>query len=113
MARARHWLDAPIPDSRRCLCLCMCLTEGHYSPGQWLQARSSYVGTAVCTSVCAEIVLISRAQLTVLLFPAGCNWYGWLESELLKLGMEVLIQDMPDPYVAKESVWIPFVKTTV
>lgn len=40
------------------------------------------------------------------------NWYGWMETELSKSGMfsEVVLENMPDPVEAKESIWIPFIK---
>jgi len=37
------------------------------------------------------------------------NWYGWLAAELEARSVEINIQDMPDPYVARESEWIPFI----
>lgn len=40
-----------------------------------------------------------------------CNWYGWLEEQLkAEPGVEVLMSDMPDPFVARENVWLPFVQ---
>ncbi len=61
-----------------------------------------------------------------------CNWYAWLRDALASKGHRVcmqvqgafgcflapadcdcFMQDMPDPYVAKESVWLPFVRSTV
>ena len=38
------------------------------------------------------------------------NWYGWMEDELSEsqLFREVVLRNMPDPYEAKESIWIPF-----
>jgi len=41
------------------------------------------------------------------------NWYGWLAAELAARGVEVNIQNMPDPYVARESEWIPFIHNTL
>ena len=37
------------------------------------------------------------------------NWYGWL-AQSLSPKVEVIARDMPDPYVARESAWIPFIK---
>ena len=40
------------------------------------------------------------------------NWYGWLEDRLsAEPGLfpgGVILRDMPDPYVARETYWIPF-----
>ena len=41
------------------------------------------------------------------------NWYGWLATELAQRGVEVAVKNMPDPYVAKESEWIPFIHNTL
>lgn len=41
------------------------------------------------------------------------NWYGWLAHELANRKVEVAIENMPDPYIAKESVWIPFIHNTL
>ncbi|KAM3575107.1 hypothetical protein VYU27_003020 [Nannochloropsis oceanica] len=40
------------------------------------------------------------------------NWYGWAQRSLASLpGIEeVLLQNMPDPYTARESIWLPFMK---
>lgn len=39
------------------------------------------------------------------------NWYGWLHKKLNRLdGVTCLLENMPDPVEAKESVWIPFMK---
>ena len=40
------------------------------------------------------------------------NWYAWMEDQLIKSGLfsQVILQDMPDPYVAKESIWIPCIR---
>jgi predicted alpha/beta hydrolase family esterase len=41
------------------------------------------------------------------------NWYGWLARELKERYGESLVvelRDMPDPFVARETEWIPFAK---
>eukprot|EP00928_Gymnodinium_smaydae_P042532 TRINITY_DN28615_c0_g1_i1.p1 TRINITY_DN28615_c0_g1~~TRINITY_DN28615_c0_g1_i1.p1 ORF type:complete len:397 (-),score=52.11 TRINITY_DN28615_c0_g1_i1:156-1250(-) len=40
------------------------------------------------------------------------NWYGWLADELRARSMfkEVVCRDFPDPYIARRSVWIPFMR---
>ena len=40
------------------------------------------------------------------------NWYGWLADQLESLGLfsQVILQNMPDPYVAREKHWIPFIR---
>jgi predicted alpha/beta hydrolase family esterase len=42
-----------------------------------------------------------------------CNWYEWLEKELLKKGFNVILEQMPDPYAARESYWVPFIRETL
>jgi predicted alpha/beta hydrolase family esterase len=37
------------------------------------------------------------------------NWYEWLEKELQKRNFYVILQQMPDPYAARESYWVPFI----
>jgi predicted alpha/beta hydrolase family esterase len=39
------------------------------------------------------------------------NWYAWMQEGLLKTGLfsDVVLRDMPDPQLARESVWIPFI----
>lgn len=59
----------------------------------------------------------------VIILPGnGCtnvrrsNWYGFVESQLKKrpdIICEVRMENMPDPYEAKESVWIPFIVDTL
>lgn len=39
-----------------------------------------------------------------------CNWYLSVADELKKLGFKVMLKDMPDPYGARESKWIPFIQ---
>ena len=41
---------------------------------------------------------------------AQCNWYSWLKQSLEKEGVEVSMQDMPDPYEAKQTIWLPFMR---
>ncbi|XP_071101334.1 serine hydrolase RBBP9-like [Haliotis cracherodii] len=38
----------------------------------------------------------------------NANWYGWLYHELTKKGIACELKSMPDPVVARESAWIPF-----
>jgi predicted alpha/beta hydrolase family esterase len=40
----------------------------------------------------------------------NCLWYGWLRDKLIAKGIETNLENMPDPIVARESVWIPFMK---
>jgi hypothetical protein len=38
-----------------------------------------------------------------------CNWYGWVRDQLDRLdGVQVQLQNMPDPVYAREKKWIPF-----
>ena len=40
------------------------------------------------------------------------NWYLWMKHKLEKelKTVPVICTDMPDPYVARESIWLPFIK---
>ena len=38
------------------------------------------------------------------------NWFPYLERELPKLGIIVINKQFPDPILARESYWLPFVK---
>jgi len=40
----------------------------------------------------------------------SCNWYGWLKESLEQAGVAVAMQDMPDPYQAKQAIWLPFMR---
>ncbi|CAF1500144.1 unnamed protein product [Rotaria magnacalcarata] len=45
-----------------------------------------------------------------------CNWYSWLQQELEKDStgqFSVILEDMPDPYTARESHWLPFIRNTL
>ncbi len=53
--------------------------------------------------------------MKVVILPGnGCtpvrkhNFYAHLEQFLKKHNIDVKLQNMPDPYLAKESIWIPF-----
>lgn len=40
-----------------------------------------------------------------------CNWYGWARRNLSKLpGVEAVLRNMPDPVLARESIWLPFME---
>lgn len=45
------------------------------------------------------------------------NWYEWFEQKLLtqhsELFSEVILQDMPDPIIAHENIWVPFLRDTL
>lgn len=38
------------------------------------------------------------------------NWYGWLKSKLLEKNIDCLLRNMPDPVLAREEIWIPFME---
>ncbi|OQR83535.1 hypothetical protein ACHHYP_14575 [Achlya hypogyna] len=40
----------------------------------------------------------------------ACNWYAWLADKVREANVEVVLRSMPDPYVARESIWLPFIK---
>jgi uncharacterized protein len=53
----------------------------------------------------------------VIILPGnGCydvtdsNWYFNLEQDLKKLKYKVMLKNMPDPFVAREIYWIPFIE---
>ncbi|XP_033639168.1 serine hydrolase RBBP9-like [Asterias rubens] len=41
-----------------------------------------------------------------------CNWYAWARDEINKKyeGVECILRPMPDPDMARESIWIPFMR---
>jgi len=45
----------------------------------------------------------------------SCNWYLWLKEKidssenLQQKNIQVILEDMPDPYDAHETVWVPFI----
>jgi hypothetical protein len=47
---------------------------------------------------------------------AGCakaNFYPHLAASLRAQGFEVALQEMPDPNVAREAIWLPFIRETL
>merc|ERR1711862_95446 len=61
------------------------------------------------------------AVRVVILPGNGCvnirqaNWYGWLYDKLVDHYKEVIdfsckCENMPDPFTAKESIWLPFIR---
>lgn len=58
--------------------------------------------------------------MKVILIPGmGCtpvassNWYSWLADQLQQRqqapAVECIVRDFPDPYLCRESIWIPYV----
>mmetsp|Transcript_4922 Transcript_4922/g.10580 ORF Transcript_4922/g.10580 Transcript_4922/m.10580 type:complete len:194 (+) Transcript_4922:51-632(+) len=40
-----------------------------------------------------------------------CNWYSWLQKQLHNPpSVQCLLKDMPDPYTAREAIWLPFMR---
>ncbi|XP_053315822.1 serine hydrolase RBBP9 isoform X2 [Spea bombifrons] len=39
-------------------------------------------------------------------------WYGWTKKRLDKIAdFQCLLRNMPDPYTARETIWLPFMKS--
>lgn len=38
------------------------------------------------------------------------NWYPYVKTELEKLGLEIIAENMPDAKLARKEIWIPFIK---
>lgn len=38
------------------------------------------------------------------------NWYGWLKNKLIERDVDCVLENMPDPVLAREEIWIPFMK---
>jgi len=58
--------------------------------------------------------------MRVVIVPGnGCTdvsqslWYGWLRDKLVQSGVEVGLENMPDPHVARETAWLPFMKDSL
>lgn len=65
-------------------------------------------------------ILIGTIKPRCIIVPGcGCspvssaNWYKWMHEKLIDSDAfsEVLLEDMPDPDDAKESIWLPFIIT--
>ena len=59
----------------------------------------------------------SKDQIRVVIVPGNgcgnvrsCNWYAYAAEKLESTGLfkEVLLEDMPDPMLAREAIWLPF-----
>ena len=37
-------------------------------------------------------------------------WYSYIKKELEKLGFQVISENMPDPVLAREKFWLPFIE---
>lgn len=38
------------------------------------------------------------------------SWYPYVKTELEKLGLEVVAENMPDPDLARKQFWLPFIE---
>jgi len=38
------------------------------------------------------------------------NWFPYVRNELEKLHLTVIARDFPDPILAREKYWLPFLK---
>jgi predicted alpha/beta hydrolase family esterase len=38
------------------------------------------------------------------------HWYAWLRNELVDRGFNVIAENMPDPDIARKSIWLPHIK---
>jgi predicted alpha/beta hydrolase family esterase len=57
---------------------------------------------------CSKVIILPGNGCTPII---GCNWYIDVYRELTKLKWNcVELQDMPDPNVARETVWLPFLE---
>ncbi|NP_001167472.1 retinoblastoma binding protein 9 L homeolog isoform X1 [Xenopus laevis] len=42
----------------------------------------------------------------------SCLWYGWTKKRLEKIpNFRCLLKNMPDPFTARESIWLPFMES--
>ena len=66
----------------------------------------------MASTVCKKIVILPGNGCTNI---RRSNWYGWFADEAKRLypNVEVVCRDMPDPFVARESEWIPFIKDVI
>jgi len=71
----------------------------------------------------SKIAFSSGMANKIVIVPGnGCtnirraNWYDWLATSLeaeLGSSFKVICETFPDPYEAKETIWIPFMKETL
>lgn len=60
--------------------------------------------------------MLVKCSKFIILPGNGCskveesNWYWDVAQELRKLKFEVVLKDMPDPNLAREKIWIPFIE---
>ena len=65
--------------------------------------------------------LMSKTLFVLIPGNGGCgsntlaaNWYGWLNTEMKSRSWaEINVSNFPDPFVAKESEWLPHVKKII
>ena len=65
--------------------------------------------------------LMSKTLFVLIPGNGGCgsntlaaNWYGWLNTEMKSRSWaEINVSNFPDPFVAKESEWLPHVKEII
>ncbi len=38
------------------------------------------------------------------------HWYSWVRGRLIGLGYHVVMKNMPDPELAHENIWLPFIE---
>ena len=72
--------------------------------------------TKVSSNYLEEFLPLFAENMKVIIVPGnGCspvrsaNWYKWLHDELTTSGIPVVLKDMPDPNIARESKWLPFI----
>jgi predicted alpha/beta hydrolase family esterase len=41
------------------------------------------------------------------------SWFPQVKEDLIKLGLEVIATDMPDPVLARKKYWLPYIEETV
>lgn len=46
-----------------------------------------------------------------MLSPKHKMWFAWLKEELNKLGIKVIAEDYPDPWLCRSEYWLPFIKS--
>ena len=63
-----------------------------------------------CALVLALVLALASTYSAGCTPITQCNWYSWLKRSLEKAGVCVAMEDMPDPYEAKQSIWLPFMR---